>query len=125
MRNLITFCLLFTLSIVHICPVSAQFAQKTVTTTLTQKTQTQRTQIKRVYMPIAGKLRTAADGKININHASAKDFQKLLGIGPVLSGRVVAYRQKIGGRFTQKEQLIEVSGIGKKKLAIVMPFVTL
>jgi competence ComEA-like helix-hairpin-helix protein len=124
MRNLIIYCLLFTLGIAPVTPVSAQPAKRTVTTTVTQ-TQTQKTQIQKVYMPIAGKLRTAADGKININKASASDFQKLLGIGPVLSARVVAYRQKIGGRFTQKEQLIEVSGIGKKKLAVVMPFITL
>jgi competence ComEA-like helix-hairpin-helix protein len=122
MRNLIIFCLLFSQGIALIAPASAQPVKKTVTTTVIQ---TQKTQTQKVYLPIAGKLRTAADGKVNINRASASDFQKLLGIGPVLSGRVVAYRQKIGGRFTSKEQLIDVSGIGKKKLAVVMPFITL
>jgi competence protein ComEA len=91
-----------------------------------QKTQTQKTQTKRGDTRSKNqKLRTTADGTININEANARDFQKLLGVGPVISERIVAYRQKIGGKFTQKEQLIDVNGIGKKKLATVMPFITL
>lgn len=50
-------------------------------------------------------------GKININSASAKELESLSGIGPVLAGRIVDYRNK-NGPFSEVEELTKVSGIG-------------
>ncbi|HIA36779.1 MAG TPA: hypothetical protein EYN89_08665 [Flavobacteriales bacterium] len=52
------------------------------------------------------------NGNINIelNAASIKDLQSLKGIGPVLSERIVKYRDWMGG-FYKKEQILEVYGI--------------
>ena len=47
---------------------------------------------------------------ININLASVDTLQLLKGIGPVLSTRIVKYRNRIGG-FHQIEQILEVYGI--------------
>lgn len=48
--------------------------------------------------------------KVDLNAANAEDFQQLKGIGPVLSKRIVEYREKLGG-YVRKEQLVEVYGI--------------
>ena len=47
---------------------------------------------------------------VNINTATASDFQKLKGIGEAYSKRIVAYREKLGG-FISVEQLREVYGM--------------
>ena len=47
---------------------------------------------------------------VNINTATAADFQKLKGIGEAYSKRIVAYREKLGG-FISVEQLREVYGM--------------
>jgi len=46
---------------------------------------------------------------IEINSASAKDLQRLSGIGPSYSKRIIAYRDKLGG-YISVEQLMEVYG---------------
>ncbi len=49
---------------------------------------------------------------ININTASAPELADALsGIGPVLSERIVAYRNE-NGPFVRSDQLMAVSGIG-------------
>jgi competence protein ComEA len=55
-------------------------------------------------------------GPIAINRASAKELEALDGIGPVLAGRIVAYRNA-NGPFVTLEALLEVSGIGPAKFA--------
>jgi len=52
--------------------------------------------------------------KININIADAVNLQTLPGIGPVLSERIVIYRDH-NGFFKSIDCLKEVSGIGDKK----------
>jgi len=47
---------------------------------------------------------------IELNTATIKELQSLKGIGPVLSGRIVKYREWLGG-FYKKDQLLEVYGI--------------
>ena len=49
-------------------------------------------------------------GPININTASADSLQLIRGIGPVLSARIVKYRDKLGG-FYDVNQIKEVYGI--------------
>ncbi len=54
--------------------------------------------------------------KIEINTATAADFMKLSGIGPVLSERIVKYRDLLGG-FYSLEQLKEVYGLPEETLS--------
>jgi comEA protein len=58
--------------------------------------------------------------KININKAGAEDIQRLPGIGPVLAERIISYRDS-AGFFADSEDLLNVKGIGEKKLAKMEP----
>lgn len=52
---------------------------------------------------------------ININRASAKELERLPGIGPVLASRIVEFRSA-NGSFLTVEDLGKVPGIGNSKL---------
>ena len=58
---------------------------------------------------------TAISGIININRATAKELDKLPGIGPVIAGRIIEYR-KLNGFFTTIDDLKKVQGIGASTL---------
>lgn len=60
--------------------------------------------------------------KINVNSASAEKLAELPGIGPVLAERIVQYRND-NGFFSSPEELVNVKGIGEKKLAAMLPYV--
>lgn len=60
---------------------------------------------------------------LDINRASAQDFEKLPGIGPELARRIVTYRQK-HGPFRRVEDLIAIRGIGLKKWRMIRPYLT-
>lgn len=53
--------------------------------------------------------------RININEADAEELQKLPGIGPAYSKRIVEWRNT-NGEFTTAEQLLEIRGIGPVRL---------
>jgi len=59
-----------------------------------------------------------------VNAASAADLEALPGIGPVMARRLVQYRHAHGS-FKNLEDLLEVSGLGEKKLARLKPYLTL
>ncbi len=63
-------------------------------------------------------------GMININTAGIAELDRLPGVGPVTAQKIIDYRKQIG-RFTSVDQLIEVSGIGPKKMEQMRPYVTL
>ena len=48
--------------------------------------------------------------------SSAKEFESLDGIGPVLAERIVSYR-KTNGPFSAIEDLLKVQGIGQNTFA--------
>jgi len=50
---------------------------------------------------------------VNVNTASAADFEGLPGVGPKLAARIVEYRQK-NGPFKKVEDLMNVRGLGEK-----------
>ena len=54
--------------------------------------------------------------RININTADAATLDRLPGIGPVLAGRIIAYRQA-NGFFRTVDEITAVRGIGEGKLA--------
>ena len=60
---------------------------------------------------------------IDINTAGVQELTALPGIGEVLSHRIVAYRE-VSGPFSAPEDLINVSGIGEKRLAQILPYIT-
>ncbi|HTE04182.1 MAG TPA: ComEA family DNA-binding protein [bacterium] len=62
---------------------------------------------------------------LDINTATAADLEALPGIGPVLAGRIVAYRSR-HGPFQRLEELLQVEGIGPRLLqqlrsAVIVP----
>lgn len=73
--------------------------------------------------------RTAsADGRaspslINLNIATAQELELLPGIGQVMAGRIVAYREA-NGPFTSIDDVENVPGIGPKTLQSIRPLAT-
>lgn len=63
-------------------------------------------------------------GVLNLNTATVEELMMVSGIGEITAEKIVAYRDAIGG-FTSLEQLMEIEGIGEKKLAAWRPYLTL
>lgn len=63
------------------------------------------------------------DGRIDLNTATAADLETLPGVGPVLAARILDYRAAYGP-FRAVEELLNVSGIGEKKLEAIRSLVT-
>ncbi|MDQ3991125.1 MAG: helix-hairpin-helix domain-containing protein [Actinomycetota bacterium] len=64
------------------------------------------------------------EAKINVNAASPQELEELPGIGPVLAERIYDHREK-NGPFTRPEDLLEVSGIGEKRLEAIVDLIAL
>lgn len=60
---------------------------------------------------------------VNLNTATPEELETLPGIGEVLAGAIVAYRDE-HGPFTSVDQLIDVSGIGEVTLEEIRDLVT-
>jgi competence protein ComEA len=60
---------------------------------------------------------------MNLNQATPRQLDGLPGIGPVLAGRIVEYRQRKGG-FRSVSELRAVSGIGEKRYSALKDLVT-
>lgn len=61
-------------------------------------------------------------GPLDLNTASAEQFDSLPGVGPVTAAAIVAWRTA-NGRFTSIDQLGEVDGIGPARLEKLRPLV--
>lgn len=67
---------------------------------------------------------TAQSALISLNRASQLELEALPGVGPTLAGRMIDWRTANGG-FKKKEDLLKVSGIGKKMFDGMKDLVTL
>lgn len=65
-----------------------------------------------------------SDGKVNINTATLEQLKTLPGIGEVLGQRILDYRAA-NGPFSSVSELLNVSGIGEKKLEGLLDYVTI
>lgn len=62
---------------------------------------------------------SAAEEKIiNINTADAEELETLSGIGPATAAKIIEYREKVG-IIRSVDELLNVSGIGEKKLEAI------
>ena len=63
------------------------------------------------------------DGRININTATRGELMDLSGIGEVIAGRVIDYRNQ-HGRFESIEDIMKVSGIGERRFEAIKDQIT-
>ena len=56
---------------------------------------------------------------VNINSWQTEELARLPGIGETLAQRIIEYH-RMHGPFKSKEELLQVKGIGEKKLKMVM-----
>lgn len=65
----------------------------------------------------------ASDSPLDLNTASQAELEALPRIGPVLAGRIIAYRTE-NGPFTSVEQMVDIEGISTTTLEELRPFIT-
>lgn len=61
---------------------------------------------------------------VDLNRCGAEELERLPGIGPVLSARIIKYRALLGG-FIGTDQLREVYGLDSSVVSLITPMVTL
>jgi competence ComEA-like helix-hairpin-helix protein len=61
--------------------------------------------------------------RININRATARDLERLPGIGPGLAERIIAHRERFGP-FRRPEHLLIVRGISDKRFQTLRDLIT-
>jgi comEA protein len=59
---------------------------------------------------------------VPLNSATKTDLEHIPGIGPVMAQRILSYRA-MNGRFRTIEELLNVKGIGPKKMQKIRPYV--
>lgn len=61
---------------------------------------------------------------VDINRATKEELTALPGIGDVLAQRILDYRRN-NGKFQSAEELLNVEGIGKKKLEEILKYIVI
>ena len=76
--------------------------------------------------PVSAQTSNSAPAKttVNLNTASATEFEALPGIGAKTAARIIEYRQK-NGPFKKVEELMNVRGIGEKNFLKLKPQITI
>jgi comEA protein len=72
---------------------------------------------------LPGKKSPLKPHSININTATRSQLKQLPGIGEKFADRIIHYRTE-RGRFHSVQELMNVSGIGTKKLERLRPYIT-
>ena len=62
--------------------------------------------------------------KISLNQATSEELEVIPGLGPILSQKIIEYREAKGS-FRKLEDLMQVSGIGPKKFEQIKDYLTL
>lgn len=57
---------------------------------------------------------------VNLNTATQAQLEELPGVGPVMAGKIIAWRTE-NGRFSRVEELQEIAGVGPKTYAKLAP----
>jgi len=60
---------------------------------------------------------------LDLNRASVDEISRLPGVGPTLARRIIEERDR-RGRFESPDGLRRILGMGPKKLAALLPLVT-
>jgi comEA protein len=68
------------------------------------------------------KIETGSFFNVQLNTADQIELERIPGIGPVMARRILSYRQS-KGRFHSVDELLNVKGIGPKKLQKIRPYV--
>ena len=68
--------------------------------------------------------RESMDYRLDINTASKSQLMELPGIGEIMADRIIAYRAEHGD-FSSIDGLLEVEGIGEKKLQQIEKLITI
>ena len=68
----------------------------------------------------AGGSGTASGQPVDLNTAGQAELEQLPGVGPVMAGKILAWRTE-NGRFSRVEELQEIDGIGPKTYAKLAP----
>jgi competence protein ComEA len=74
-------------------------------------------------VPTAGGPAAGASAVINLNTATLDQLETLPGVGPATAQKIIAYRSDHGG-FRSVDDLLNVPGIGPRKLDQIRPHVT-
>lgn len=74
--------------------------------------------------PVSSAVAVNSTPIIRLNSATMEELMTLDGIGEVLASRIIAYRDTHGG-FHSLEELMEVEGIGQKRLDAIRGRLTL
>ena len=75
-----------------------------------------------IYVGKAQSSGVGVDSRVNLNLATITQLDTLPGVGPVMAGRIIAWRDR-NQRFHSVEQLQEVPGIGAKVFANLKPLI--
>lgn len=75
-------------------------------------------------LPAAGSGKRAPERPLDLNRAGSAELARLPGIGPVLAGRIVAFRRERGA-FGRPEDLLAVRGVGPRLFQRLKPYLAL
>lgn len=65
----------------------------------------------------------SAGDKVNLNTATQAQLEELPGVGPVMAGAILSWREQ-NGQFSSVSELQEISGVGPKTFAKLEPLVS-
>ena len=77
-----------------------------------------------LFFIFAGPVITSAQGKVNVNSATVEQLVEVPGVGESTANRIIEKRKELGS-FKSLNDLLQVKGIGEKKLEKMKPFLTL